>query len=279
MRRRLRQIDPKLRLGITMANFWSDAPVLIEQFNERVISRLDFAPDFIILHFYPDLEPDNFTERGMEIRPKIFGFRKRLMEHGLDPELPIFVTEWNAASKSQHVRGQSIGHVLSVAQGLLELSDSRVQAAAFWPLQPGQKSLLHPTDYKLQPAGEMFSLMREVMAGAERIPVRVQDRPQYLEATGFLDRDANRMRVVLINRHAQQELKLELNLPGAVPASTASVHKTSPSNAPSADMNTTDFRDDRHSLTLTETTATLTLPPLSVSILECNSTKPSEAGP
>jgi hypothetical protein len=269
LRRRLRRIHPGLQLGLALGNYWNPTPAITPRFNERALARLSTPPDFIILHFYPDVKPETFTTAGMNIRQQIRWFRNGLQQRGYPPDLPIYVTEWNASSHGRNLKGQTIGHQLSIAQGLLELSDAGVQCATFWPLHDYSKALMQEKTYALLPAGQMFRRMRQAMSGTQRLPVTLAAPAPDVELAAFRDAAAHQLRVLLLNRHATRAQSIQLTLPDTVAADTTASRVTllpQPGTAPS--LNTTTTREERTTLRIGARQTSLTLPALSLTTVE-----------
>ena len=163
-RKRLKAIDPSIELGLVLPSKLEDVAMGdVGSWWDETIKGANGEIDYLVIHRYVVPPMRKLVRTGSTIDALLARIQEKT-HASLGRPLPVHMTEWNIGSRSAGrpgiVRHDSIGHALFVADGLLDLAESGVRLATYWPLfGPADQGLLDKSDLSLNASGKAMKLL------------------------------------------------------------------------------------------------------------------------
>lgn len=284
MRKRLKAVDKNIMLGASMALRWDSAQDwLVADWAERFFKATGDNVDFIIPHFYctPTSQSD-FISTGYPVQSALESFRAG-MQKTIGKILPIFVTEWNLDSRNTVISLGGLGHGVVLAEGLIGLIKGKADYACVWPLhwsmamgQPWEGSsygLMRDGNQKLTGAGQVFAQISSEIVGWKNIECSYDFWYSGVSALPVVSSDGKKLKIIITNRDAANSSPVILKLSDIKISDISGKSMVTPEYAKDKTANIEDVQNpvmiDPKPLT-DGSNISVTLPPISVTIITCN---------
>ncbi len=162
-RRRLKAVDPSIRLGLAVPTRLARvARGDVGPWWDEAIRGANGDVDYVIIHNYAPRSMQRLVYGGSGMDALLRRIHNK-MRASLGHLVPVHVTEWNAGvhlnPKPGGIEFDSIGHALYVADALLDLAEGEVRLATYWPLLRGKQGLLDPHTLAVNAVGKAMKLL------------------------------------------------------------------------------------------------------------------------
>ncbi len=184
-RHKLKAIDPTVELGLVLPGaFGRNVPGDDYPWWAGAVEGAGRDIDYVVLQRYQKLKKNKFGKGGSRIDKFLKkADAKMMVEFG--KTWPVHLTEWNitarAADDPNGIKFDTIGHVLFVADGVLDEAENNVRLATYWPLVGDNGQGLIDPNNDLSAAGKAMKLIARfagwrMSAPQDELPAGLQVR-------------------------------------------------------------------------------------------------------
>lgn len=233
MRRRLKAIDPDVKLGACVPHYWDHNEVWqIDDWAPRFFKTVEDEVDFIVPHMYlSGSRAAAFERNGFPTEDWVNSYRINAYEkYGIE-DLEIIPSEWNLLSRNHSIAPDGVGKGLVVADGVLGFIKSGVENAIVWPLRwrtwaglekwgETESGLLREDNHEMMPAGEIFAWLNYEIEGMKEMEVQIHRKDSPVSILALADKEQGIAKAVVINRSVTSSGKFVAKFEGLSAAKT-----------------------------------------------------------